>query len=324
VTRNTDKREAASGLVVLAPFVQLMVSISRRERPDGPSEARVDLQAGGQGAWIARMSALLGAETVICCPLGGRSGRLIGRILTDDGLEVDARRTHRSSPVWISDGQEGDDASIAETPPPPLDRHEADDLCNLTLARGLASRVVALAGVPHESILGPNDYERLVRSLRTNGVRVVADVSGDLLRPVANAGADLIKVGHEELQMAGLSDGPERRDLIGGAARLLAMGAATVLVSRAELPALVVGAGGPIELRVPPVSPANPPGAGDSMTGALAARLAAGADLPTALRTAAAAGSLNALRRGLGTGTRSAIELLAPQIEPVPLEGADG
>ena len=47
------------------------------------------------------------------------------------------------------------------------------------------------------------------------------------------------------------------------------------------------------------------------MTAAMAAVLAAGGDLPQALRTGAAAGALNVTRRGLGSGDADAIANLA-------------
>ena len=56
-------------------------------------------------------------------------------------------------------------------------------------------------------------------------------------------------------------------------------------------------------------------GCGDSMMGALAACMAADMEWEEMLRTAAAAGAANFLRRGLGSGSREVIEDLARKVE---------
>jgi 1-phosphofructokinase len=55
------------------------------------------------------------------------------------------------------------------------------------------------------------------------------------------------------------------------------------------------------------------------MTAGVAAVLARGGDLHTAVRTGAAAGALNVTRHGLGTGRQEAIATLAERVELRPL-----
>ena len=70
----------------------------------------------------------------------------------------------------------------------------------------------------------------------------------------------------------------------------------------------------------PSVEAVDPHGAGDSMTAGVAAALARGEDLDSAVRLGAAAGGLNATRRGLATGIRSDIERLMEHVVIGPLE----
>ena len=65
--------------------------------------------------------------------------------------------------------------------------------------------------------------------------------------------------------------------------------------------------------------PLDERGAGDSMFAAIGVGLARGMGLPDALRIGAAAGALNATRRGLGTGTQQEIERLAAHVTLRPL-----
>ena len=45
-----------------------------------------------------------------------------------DGLDVVPVPCHRSSAIWVSTGHDGEPATVGETEPPPLDRHEVDGL----------------------------------------------------------------------------------------------------------------------------------------------------------------------------------------------------
>lgn len=329
--RDGEEIAAAADVTVLAPFVSLMVSIARLRdpaedaradaTPPRPPRTEVTFHAGGQGYWIANMAAELGAATRICCPIGGRSGQLVRALLADEMAHVVGTPAHRSNSVWISEGPDGEPATVAETPPPPLDRHEVDDLCNEMLAWGLRGGVAALAGVPAPGMVEADVYARLTADLIANGVRVVADVSPELVREVARAGASVVKISHEELIRGGLAADASEAALLAAGRELRAAGAGAVLISRAERPALAIAPPGVARLRPPRLVPVNARGAGDAMTGALAAGLALGRDLGDALRLAAAAGTLNVSRRGLGTGLRDAIEVLARSVALEPIAG---
>jgi len=104
---------------------------------------------------------------------------------------------------------------------------------------------------------------------------------------------------------------------------LRAAGARTVVVSRAEHPAIVLDDDVIASVEVPTFEPLDHRGAGDSMTAGIAAALADGASLEDAIRLGAAAGTLNVTRRGLASGERSAIEQLAGRVALRPVEAAE-
>jgi len=81
-------------------------------------------------------------------------------------------------------------------------------------------------------------------------------------------------------------------DLLGGVARLLALGAGAVVVTMGSRGAALHAADGVVHIEPFSVVPVDTTGAGDTFSGSLCARLAAGDDLPTALRFASAAGAL--------------------------------
>jgi 1-phosphofructokinase len=101
-------------------------------------------------------------------------------------------------------------------------------------------------------------------------------------------------------------------------------GAGTVIVSRSgSAPALALldgsddaqRGGAVVEIAMPALEPADPAGAGDSMTAGVVAALAGGAPLRRALQIGAACGALNVVRHGLGTGGARAVETLAERVE---------
>ncbi|MGZ6725560.1 MAG: PfkB family carbohydrate kinase [Solirubrobacteraceae bacterium] len=106
-------------------------------------------------------------------------------------------------------------------------------------------------------------------------------------------------------------------DLVTAARQLQLAGAKHVLISHGSAPALLIDDGGGsarIELAPPVFEALDRRGTGDSMFAATGAGLARGMSMIDALRLGMAAGALNATRRGLGTGTRDAIERLAAHV----------
>ena len=95
-----------------------------------------------------------------------------------------------------------------------------------------------------------------------------------------------------------------------------------MLVSRAARSAILIGdgEGGELQLGGPVFEALDQSGTGDSMFAAIGAGLARGMSMVDALRLGAAAGALNATRRGLGTGSRQEIERLAAHIDVRPLD----
>ena len=87
-------------------------------------------------------------------------------------------------------------------------------------------------------------------------------------------------------------------ELLGGVAHLLAAGAGAVVVTMGSRGAALHTADGVIHIEPFSVVPVDTTGAGDTFSGSLCARLAAGDDLSAALRFAAAAGALCTTKAG--------------------------
>jgi 1-phosphofructokinase len=295
-------------VVVLAPDPLLTVTVEA-----GPDGDDVHLHPGGQGFWIARMAAALGAQVTVCGPFGGEAGNVLRDLMGRAEVALAAVTVTASNGAYIHDRRGGERVEVATMRPGPLSRHDLDDLYGAALTGGLAADVTVLAGPgPWDPPVVPAEtYRRLARDLWSNHRAVVADLSGEPLAEAVAGGLRLLKLSHEELP-----DAPaEPAAVIAAMRRLRHQGAQDVVVSRAGDPSLALVGDRLVEVRAPRLVAVDHRGAGDSMTAGLAVALGAGADVADALRFGAAAGALNVTRRGLASGDRKAIESLAAEIE---------
>ncbi len=316
-------------LCVLAATSILTVTVEPRaeteedERGAGSSNDRpadVHVHAGGQGLWIARMARALAAEVTVCGPFGGETGGIIEHLTAQEQLRVRGTHYAGSNGAYVHDRRAGERTEVARMAPTPLGRHELDDLFGTVLVEALDADVCVVAGAYPATTIPPSFFARLTGDLRPAGNTIVADLSGRAGLAVLDAGVDVLKMSHEEMCEAGLSDGEDRADLIAGAQRVLESEVRAMVVSRAAEPGLLVTAEGALEVVVPAVETVDHRGAGDSMTAGIAVGLGRGMSLPDAVRLGAAAGALNVTRRGLGTGRRDHIERFAQEVVVRPVQ----
>ena len=314
----TAREELHPTVMIYSPCPVLTVTIERhREVPE------LHLHAGGQGVWQARMLTNLGARPVLCTTLGGEVGRVLSSLLAAESFDVRAVPSAMSSGWYVHDRFEGERREIAGHPGGPLDRHELDELSNVALTEGLRTDISIFAGPTHPSLVPPSTYRRLAADLRSNGARVVADLAGDHLSAAVAGGLTFLKVAHDELVAAGRARDESLEQLRMAARQLRQEGAAAVVVSRAELPAIAIFEEMDVMVEVPKMEQADPRGAGDSMTAAVAAMLGQGATVADAVRVGAGAGAANVTRHGLGTVHAPAVVELAKRVKLVALPDVD-
>lgn len=307
---------AGARLAVFAPTPVLTVTIESGDE-QGPE---MHFHPGGQGVWVSRMAAALGAKVVLCAAVAGEAGDILSALLESEGVELRSIRAHGRSGSYIHDRRSGERVPVAETRGPRLWRHEMDDLYGVILAAGLDADLTLLTGPQPPDAVSADIYERLAGDLQGNGGRVIADLTGSALQGALAGGIELLKINGEELVEEGLAQGRDPAQLLAGARRLREAGADVVVVSRAGQASLAILDDTPYRLTGPHFAAHDPIGAGDSMFAAIGVALAAGREPLEAMRMGVAAGALNVTRGGLGTGRPADVARLMSGVHVSPLE----
>lgn len=302
-------RSPAVCVLALTPLLAIEIE------PAGPTETspEVHVHPGGQGLWLARMAYSLGAHVVVCGPFGGETGSVAAHLARTENLELRTVGTGGNG-AFVHDRRSGQRTELVTMDPYPLNRHEVDDLYSTVLVSALDAAVTILTGSETAVGVPASFFRRLAHDLHASDRQVVADLSADQARAVADAPGVVLKMSHEELVEGGFSDDESEESLLRSARAMVDAGPRALVVSRAHDPSLLVTREHTYRVTTPRVTTVDHRGAGDSMTAGIAVGLGRGLGLPDAVRLGAAAGALNVTRRGLGTGRRDQIERFARSV----------
>jgi 1-phosphofructokinase len=299
-------------VAIFGPHPMLSVTVEAMTAEGGDD---IHLHAAGQGVWVARMAAELGAETDLCGFIGGETGTVLRPLLDQLRIGLSLVETSEASGCYLHDRRSGERVPLAQSAAMPASRHEVDDLFSVACAAALDADVLAVCGPYPDAALPLEIYGKLVADVRANGTPSLVDLSSPRLDSALEGKPELVKI--NDWQLASFVSGPVDGDarLRTAAERLLESGAATAIVTRAEEPAMVLRGDEAWTLVPPRFERGAREGCGDAMMGALAACMAQGRDWEETLRIGAAAGAANFLRNGLGSANRATVEKLAQRVE---------
>src|SRR4051812_20998011 len=101
-------------VAVFAPSPELTVTVENRNgAPD------IHIHAGGQGVWQSRMIGALGAEPLLCCALGGETGRVLQQVI---GVDLRVRDVNARNGAYVHDRRKGERDQLVRMPADPLSR----------------------------------------------------------------------------------------------------------------------------------------------------------------------------------------------------------
>jgi len=307
-----------ASIALFAPNPLLTVTVETEGEASDDHQS-IHFHAGGQGVWVAAMAARMGANPTLCGLVGGEPGELLRPLIEKvAGPQACLVESKSASGCYVTDRRSGQRKLVAMQLSDPPSRHELDETLSLACAQALASGWLVVTNPFPAETLPLEVYGDLVADARAGGARVLVDLSSPRLDSALRGEPDLVKLNDWELAefVRGPVSTPEQ--LFDAARRLRDGGARSVVVTRGELPALVLHEDDVWQLTPPLFEHGFREGCGDAMMGVLAAAWAQGESLERALVLGAAGGAANFLRRGLGHASRRVVEQLAGNVTLTP------
>src|SRR3954466_16037075 len=297
-------------IAIFSPNPLLTVTVEARGTGDD-----IHFHAGGQGVWVARMAAEMGATPILCGFAGGETGAVLEPLLDRMPGERRLVQSAAGSGCYVVDRRGGERRVLASNLGGTPSRHEVDELFSVTTAAALESDVLVVCNPYPGDVLPLELYGNLVGDVRENGTPVLVDLSTPRLDSALEGRPDLVKLNDWELAEYVVGPVSAPHELRAAAERLRDAGARAVLVTKASEPAFLLSDDGAFEIVPPHFERGSREGCGDSMMGAIAAACAAREPWRATLAIGAAAGAANFLRHGLGTGSRQVVDELLGQVE---------
>jgi len=272
------------------PCVQRILEFKKVEKGGVNRAVNVTVGIGGKGANTARMVKQLGGLPVLVGFVGGANGILLEEMLDAEGVEyrhIVVEGETRICQTLVEQGNPETTELVEEMPALRLENWK--QMLSLFRSFDLAEVVVPIsgklpAGAPVDA------YAQLCAAVRDGGGRVILDAPGEPLLRSLPYHPFLVKINDVELLQTMGGD-----DLMAACARLIKLGAESVLITRGSRTAFFVDARDTMELFPPTIDAVNPVGSGDAVTAGIADALNAGKGLEEAVVNGMACGAANAL-----------------------------
>ena len=252
---------------------------------------------GGKGINVSLMLKSLGCESVATGFLAGFTGAEIRRLLSESGISESflcLKNGFSRINVKLRGGEETEINGAG----PSVSEEEQEALLGFLEQTVTEGDTLVLSGSVPRSL--PSDiYGKIICRISDKNVRIVADVSGNLLEGILPYRPFLVKPNHHELGELFGCRIRSREEAAFYARKLIEQGAENVLVSLAGDGAVLVTRDAVCYADAPKGTVVNSVGAGDSaVAGFLAGGLSAH-DPEHALALAVAAGSATAFSEGI-------------------------
>lgn len=281
----------------LSPSLDLTYLVDSLELGQIHRPSEVVRCAGGKPLNLARAAAALGAEVQVVAVLGGTTGTFCADQLLAAGIGVAVVSTPAETRTCVSIAA-ADRSDLTELYPAasPITEDVWAEFATVVADRlALQPGWLAISGGPPRG-MSPEQLAQLVDLGHSAGAQVAVDTHGPALPLIMTRRPELVKINrYEAAELLGVeADG----DLLEMAAAIRELTGGRVVLTDAVAGSVALDETGGVRIGTVSRVGAYPVGSGDSFLGGLLSGLDAGLPLRTALATASAAGTANALVPG--------------------------
>lgn len=270
---------------------------------------------GGKGINVSRVLKRLGVQSKALGFLGGFTGTYIQEFLKKE--QIDMRFIEVDQDTRINIKLKSVDETEINGVGPNVKKEQLAKLfaqfSNLT-----KEDIVVFSGsIP--SSLPSTIYVELIKRCKDNGVRFVADVSGDALESILEEKPFLIKPNHHELGELFDTEIHTIQEAYTFGKKIVEKGVENIIVSMAEKGALFINKDVAFQANAPKGELKNSIGAGDSLVAGFLSAFTTGKSLEEAFKIGVASGSATAFSQELCTKVE--VMNLFNQVKLQTLEG---
>jgi 1-phosphofructokinase family hexose kinase len=269
---------------------------------------------GGRGINASFILHSFGVSTLAIAFSGGEAGVRFEELLREKGFAYELVRIKAEirTNYSITD-QQGLTVKLDERGPA-LEPEDVERLQDVVARRLKEAPWLMLCGSMPPGM--PRDfYRRLIVKAREAGVRTLLDTDGEPLQEGLEACPTVVAPNHHEAERLLNRALITKAHLREAAARILAMGAESVVMSLGSRGAIAAVGQTVAEVVPPQIEALCPIGAGDSLNGALVWAMTQNSDFLEAVRWGVAAGTATASLPGLNYATLEQTRRLYPRVE---------
>jgi len=272
-------------------------------------------EPGGGGINVSRALKRLGVASDIFFTSGGRTGRLLEKLLKAEELNifpfhVSSETRENFIVLDISSNKQYRFGFPGERL---TQEEEKDILSSLSMVNHLPDFVVISGSLPAET--DANFIRKLINMYKSKGSKIIIDTSGEALKTAVEEGVFLLKPNIGELAFLVGKEKLEETDVDQAAQLIISQGKAeVVVVSLGSQGAVLFSASEKIRIEAPVVEVKSTVGAGDSMVAGMVSVLVKGGDYKKVLSMGIACGSATTMAEGTGLFTIENAKHLFDQI----------
>jgi tagatose 6-phosphate kinase len=299
--------------ITLNPMLDKTVHIGRLERGAIHRAKTMEVAPGGKGINVSRQLKRLGIKTLATGFLGGDSGSLIARMLTDEGVEHDVVMTEARTRDGVTYLEPDGTWTAMFEPSLPIDVRSVHELNKKIESLALKSTWIHCGGSSPGQEADDVFYEAILNAHKA-GVPSALDSYGMAFELAMKAQPTLVKPNKKEFELTYKRMLNTPSDYVNAIDFLFSQGARYCVITDGGAPFFAGVQGHYWKITPPAVKTVNSTGSGDAMMAGILYGFRQGWKFEKCLSFAAAAGAANAQVWDVATLTVDDITKLEPHV----------